>query len=121
MQFVAIIVREEVPLVIEHARPAGSKFAIVLEAAHDVLAFDLRHRISDVLRPSAANLRAEVGRSGDGSDGAVDDARMLRERGDGEKNERGGESELSHARLDRAAARELAVAKKSKRSDRSHR
>jgi hypothetical protein len=38
----------------------------------------------------------------------VDDARMLRESGGGEKDERGGKSELSHARLDRAAAPWLA-------------
>src|SRR5258706_7132841 len=94
LQLFVVIGREGAPIAIEAAHPAGSKVAVVLEAAHDPLPLHFGDRVADVLRSRAPNLRAEVGAGSDGGDRAVDDARMLREGGDGEKDERGSESEL---------------------------
>src|SRR3954469_7034072 len=61
---VLVIVRERAAVMIEAALPAGSEVPIVLKAAHDVLPLDLGDGISNVLRPRASNLYAEVGSGG---------------------------------------------------------
>src|SRR6185295_9113013 len=81
VEIVAVIVRKRASVAVEAALSTRTNLADVIEATHDVLPFDLGDRIADELRSRSSDLRAEIRGGGDGSDGAVDDARLLCETG----------------------------------------